>query len=151
MSYRWTETDLLKLSKRAIVDGVMRPNQVTASSTGPLAPSQKRPKYGNRRVTDAEGNVHDSSKEYRRWCELQLREKAGEISWLRRQVPFALVVNDIPICVYKLDFRYDCDGQTIYEDVKPDDPKFRKTAAYRMFHVKQKLMLACHGIQVREV
>src|SRR5688572_24888460 len=68
-------------------------------------PAPKRPKYGNRKVTDAEGNVHDSTKEYRRWLDLSALERAGNISQLRRQVTFPLVVPDkqgVPqlICTY---------------------------------------------------
>lgn len=112
-----------------------------------------RPKYGNRKVTDAEGNVHDSTKEFKRWQELQLRERAGEIRSLRRQVPFALVVGGVLVCTYVADFVYDeGEAKDIVEDTKPTgDPKYRKTEAYRMFRLKAKLMLGCHQIQIREV
>lgn len=109
-------------------------------------PPPKRPKYGNRKVTDATGAVHDSTKEYRRWCELQLREKAGEISQLRRQVPFALVVNGELIARYVADAVYVDGAATIVEDCK--SPQTRKLEAFRM---KVRLMQACHGLQVREV
>jgi hypothetical protein len=106
----------------------------------------KRPKYGNRKVTDAEGNVHDSTKEYRRWQQLQLRERAGEISRLRRQVPYALVVNSVLVCQYVADFDYIEGEARIVEDCKSEPT--RKLAAFR---IKSKLMQAIHGIQVREV
>jgi len=106
----------------------------------------KRPKYGNRKVTDANGDEHDSGKEYRNWCELQLREKAGEISQLRKQVPFACVVNGILICQYIADAVYVEGAATIVEDAK--SPKTRMLPAYRL---KVKLMQALHGIQIREV
>src|SRR5689334_15462951 len=80
----------------------------------------KRPKYGNRKVVDADGNTHDSSREYRNWCELELREKAGEISQLRRQVPFALVVNGILVCQYIADAVYVEGAATIVEDTKSE-------------------------------
>lgn len=106
----------------------------------------KRPKYGNRKVTDAAGNVHDSGKEYRRWCELQLREKAGEISQLRRQVPFALVVNGVLVCQYIADAVYVDGAATIVEDCK--SPPTRAKPEYR---IKLKLCQAIHGFQIKEI
>lgn len=111
---------------------------------------QKRPKYGNRKGVDGEGKVHDSTKEYRRWCELELRERAGEIQQLRHHVPFACVVEGEHICDYEADFVYREGAALIIEDVKPKDPKYRKTAAYRLFRVKQKLAQALHKFQIRE-
>jgi hypothetical protein len=111
-----------------------------------LVPAAKPSKYGNRKVADADGNVHDSGKEYRRWCDLQLREKACEISQLRRQVPYALVVNGVLVCQYIADAVYVEGAATIVEDCK--SPRTRLLAAFR---IKCKLMQAIHGIQVREV
>jgi hypothetical protein len=111
-----------------------------------LMPVEKRPKYGNRKVTDASGAVHDSSKEYRRWQVLELRERAGEIRSLRRQVPYALVVNGVLVCQYVADFDYIEGEARIVEDCKSEPT--RKLAAFR---IKAKLMAAIHGIQVREV
>ena len=49
-------------------------------------------KYGARKITDPiTGFVFDSKKEHRRWCELQLLERAGKISRLRRQVAYELI------------------------------------------------------------
>lgn len=47
-------------------------------------------KYHSRKIT-RDGEVFDSIKEYRRYCELKLLEKAGEIHDLERQVKFLLV------------------------------------------------------------
>lgn len=136
MAYRWTEDDLAKLK------------QAWAAPRMPadLVPKAKRPKYGNRKVVDATGAVHDSGKEYRNWCALELRQRAGEIRNLRRHVPYALVVNGILICSYEADAVYELGAATIVEDTKSEPT--RKTRDYR---IKRKLMLACHGIEVREV
>lgn len=49
-------------------------------------------KYGAKRVKDpVTGELFDSSKEYRRWCELKLLERAGKVSGLKRQVTFELI------------------------------------------------------------
>lgn len=130
MAYRWTEADLANVKRMPAA----------------LVPKAKPPKYGNRKVTDAEGNVHDSTKEFRRWQELELRERAGEISDLRRHVPYALVVNGILICSYEADAVYRDGAALIVEDTKSEPT--RKKREYR---IKVKLMAAIHGIQVREV
>ena len=52
--------------------------------------TRTRHKYRNKPVTDEEGIKHDSKKEYARWCELKLLQRAGEISHLERQKRFVL-------------------------------------------------------------
>lgn len=50
----------------------------------------KKSKYGNEPVT-IDGVRYDGKNEYRRWCFLQMIEKAGEISNLRYHVKFELI------------------------------------------------------------
>lgn len=119
-------------------------------------------KYGATKC-QVNGEVFDSKKEARRWQELRLLEKAGEISNLRRQVKYILIPsqkeatveirnNGTPKrtervvereCTYVADFVYEEDGKTIVEDTKG-----MKTEVYR---IKKKLMLYVHGIKIREV
>ena len=47
-------------------------------------------KYHARKIT-RDGETFDSQKEYRRWCELKLLERAGEIQGLRRQERIELI------------------------------------------------------------
>ena len=47
-------------------------------------------KYYSRKVTK-DGVTFDSVKEYRRFCELSLLERAGAIADLQRQVKFELI------------------------------------------------------------
>ena len=47
-------------------------------------------KYRSKKVTVG-GMTFDSKKEYKRWCELCLLQKAGKITGLERQVPFELI------------------------------------------------------------
>lgn len=57
------------------------------------APANKRRsynKYGNRKIT-RDGQTFDSLKEYRRYTELLLLERAGAIQGLERQVAFELI------------------------------------------------------------
>ena len=79
-----------------------------------------RSKYGNRKLVTAEGRF-DSIKEWNRWRELKLLERAGQISELRRQVSFELIPKQDGerACHYIADFVYlDDQGKTVVEDCK---------------------------------
>lgn len=91
----------------------------------------KRPKLGNRHVT-VDGEKFDSRLEAGRWQTLRLLERAGEISDLRRQVRFPLLVQGIEIGHYTADFVYlDRDGKRIIEDAKGFQTReFRRTAKH---------------------
>lgn len=101
-------------------------------------------KYGARKVTAPDGQKFDSHKEYTRWCELRLLQRAGRISDLQRQVKFELIPKQEgeQACTYVADFTYYQDGKLIVEDAKG-----YKTDAYR---IKRKLMLWVHGIKIKE-
>jgi hypothetical protein len=99
-----------------------------------------RAKFGNVK-TDG----FDSKKESRRHQELVMLERAGKISGLALQVPFACVVAGIHICDYVADFTYMEGERRVVEDVKSEAT--RKLPVYRL---KRKLVLACHGIQISE-
>lgn len=124
--------------------------------------SQKS-KYGSRKVT-VDGVTYDSMKEYRRFKELSLLERAGAIQNLQRQVKYVLIpaqrafTNEIDKkgnfkkgkllereCSYIADFVY-VDMQTGRLTV--EDTKGFRTKDYI---IKRKLMLWVYGIQVREV
>lgn len=106
-------------------------------------------KYGNRKIS-VNGFVFDSKREAKRFNELLLLLKAGEISNLQRQVKFELIpsqkingkVIERPVH-YIADFVYQEGVKTIVEDTKGF-----KTKDYI---IKRKLMLYKHGIQIREV
>jgi hypothetical protein len=110
-------------------------------------------KYKSRKVV-ADGMVFDSRKEYQRWCELSLLEKAGEIHNLQRQVKYVVIPaqkeNGKTVerqCSYIADFVYEKDGKTVVEDVKG----YKKGQAYAVFSIKRKLMLKEYGIRIVEV
>lgn len=49
-------------------------------------------KFGAKKIKDpATGYEFDSKKEFYRWCELRIMERAGKISDLQRQVKFELI------------------------------------------------------------
>lgn len=122
-------------------------------------------KYGNRKITDG-GDVFDSKKEHKRWQELQLLEKSGEISGLQRQVKYVLIPAQYEFTgefykrgpnkgkpkpgklierevAYIADFVYmDKNGTIVVEDCKG-----MRTKEYIL---KRKMMLAVHGIRIKE-
>lgn len=107
----------------------------------------------NSKKTVVDGQKFDSKKEARRYQELLLLEKAGEIKNLSRQVKFVLIPSQRDEngkvvereCSYKADFTYEEEGgiKTVVEDVK----------GYRTkeYIIKRKLMLYQFGIRIREV
>ena len=97
----------------------------------------KPSKYKNVRT-----NGFDSKKEFQRYQELVLLEKAGEIHALETQVGFPLRVNDVLIGNYIADFVYWENGEKVVEDCKGV-----KTPIYR---IKCKLMKAIYGIEIKE-
>ena len=103
-------------------------------------------KYGARKVTTPDGQKFDSQKEYHRWCELRLLERAGKINRLQRQVRFNLIPKQDgeAACTYVADFVYYDDNW----DLVVEDAKGYKTDVYK---IKKKLMLYFHGIRIQEV
>lgn len=124
----------------------------------------KKPKKGNKLhaekvdMTMPDGTLmhFDSKREARRYMDLWLMQRAGEISGLRTQVKYELIPKQVHKdgtkekgIEYVADFVYEQGGKTVVEDSKG----FRDTssAAYRLFVMKRKMMLYFHGITVREV
>ncbi len=102
-------------------------------------------KYGAKKVTAPDGSVFDSKREFRRWCELRLLERAGKISGLCRQVSYELIPKQEGerACNYIADFIYfDEQGKQVVEDCKG-----HRTEVYKL---KKKLMLWVHGIRIKE-
>jgi hypothetical protein len=116
-----------------------------AADGGDLVTRARRSKFGNRK-TEVDGFVFDSAKEARRYQELRLLEKAGEIRALELQPKFALRVGDRFIGSYVADFKY-------FERTKPsmipvyEDAKGFRTPLYRW---KKKHVEAQYGITIRE-
>ena len=107
-------------------------------------------KYGNKKI-EVDGELFDSKREAKRFSELVLLQKAGEIGHLTRQVAFVLIPNQYvgKKCVeravkYISDFTYFTkDGEYVVEDAKG-----MRTPAYI---IKRKLMLKVFGIRIKEV
>lgn len=78
----------------------------------------------------ADGITFDSQKELRRYNELKLLERAGEISDLEIQPEFRVAIAGQLFCRYTPDFIYKSGGKIIAEDVKSSGTA--KDAAYRL-------------------
>lgn len=109
--------------------------------------AHRHSKYNNVRFTDSEGSW-DSKKERKRWELLRLRESAGQIQNLRRQVPYELIPVSFkkhkrlrPI-TYVADFVYEEEGQTIVED--------SKGVRNKVYLLKKRLMWEKYGIDILE-
>lgn len=123
----------------------------------------KYQKYKNQKAT-VDGVFFDSKKEARRYAELKMLQKAGEIQNLELQKPFELIPAQYgsyarygkngkrlkdgkrcveKSCVYKADFVYTENGKLVVEDTKG-----MRTKDYI---IKRKLMLYVHGIRIKEV
>lgn len=123
-------------------------------------------KYNSRKI-ERDGMTFDSIKEYRRFCELSLLEKAGKVTDLQRQVKFVLIpsqrINGKVVeraCSYVADFVYQIPVHEQYDTVEGhpvfadgyetvvEDTKGFKTKDYI---IKRKLMLHVHGIRIHEI
>ena len=109
-----------------------------------------RNKFGNRKVTVGR-ETFDSRREYQRWCELKLLEKAGKIHDLFRQVKFELIPAQYEgkKCVeravnYYADFVYWEGEEMVVEDVKSEATRTPE------YIIKRKLMRQ-NGYVIREV
>lgn len=108
-------------------------------------------KYGNRKVKTEDGTF-DSVKEFSRWQELKLLQRAGEIYDLQRQVPFVLIPTqrDDRGKVIEREVKYIADFTYRNKDYRliVEDTKGMKTKEYI---IKRKLMLYRNGIRIQEV
>ena len=124
-------------------------------------PREKRTNKYHAKPTDVwmpDGTVRNfaSEKEAARFRELDLLQRAGQITGLRCQVPFELIPKQKRAdgnwehpCTYVADFVYRDGCKVVVEDVKGYDDS--KSAAYRLFVIKRKLMLMVHGITIKEI
>jgi len=106
-------------------------------------------KYHNKKVYG-----FDSKKEKRRFDELKILQRVGEISDLKTQVPFELIPTqkdkdgktlERPV-KYIADFTYaDKNGKFVVEDVKSPVTRTKD------YVIKRKLMLFIHQIRITEI
>lgn len=121
-------------------------------------------KYFNQKIT-VNGETFDSKKEYRRFCELKLLEKAGVIANLRRQITFELIPTiREPETIGKrggiikgkvIERGVDYIADFVYDDLTSGMPKtvVEDTKGFRTkdYIIKRKLMLWRYQIKINEV
>jgi hypothetical protein len=106
---------------------------------------ERRSKY-NATPTEVDGIRFASQAEARRYGELKLLERAGVIRDLVVHPAYDLVVGGMSVGAYVGDFAYR--EARPFSGLVVEDVKGVRTPVYRL---KRKLMLAVHGIDVREV
>ncbi len=133
----WTEQDLQRLLSDR---GKARQDAATP----------KPSKYRNVKVV-IDGERFDSKREAAYWSELKLREKAGEISGVLRQVAYPLYAPShestacVEVATYIADFAFfDHEGTRHLQDVKGG----KETA---MFTLKRKWLYLQSGIEIEVV
>jgi len=91
-----------------------------------------------------DGHDFPSLKEGKRYEELKLLQRAGEIQSLRLQEPYVLVEKSKygRAIKYYADFVYRQNGETVVEDTKGF-----KTPVYKL---KKRLMAEIYGIEIKE-
>lgn len=140
MTARWTQEDIDRLNAQRS----KLPAHVPVKS-----------KYRNVRIV-VDGDTFDSKREAQYWVELNLREKAGEITGLARQVHYDLkcpIDNilskelDAVVSQYIADFQFfDRSGKFHVQDVKGGQAT--KTSIYKL---KKKWLELQSGIVIEEV
>lgn len=118
-----------------------QPERLVAAENQPSKPR----KYRNNPV-EHQGMRFDSQKEFQRYLDLVVLERAGEIRNLFVHPKYEFWHNGIKIGSYKPDFTYTENGTLVVEDVKSEATK--KERSYR----RTKLMMkAFHGIEIKEI
>ena len=92
------------------------------------------------------GIVFASKKEMKRYAELRLLERAGEVQDLELQPEFRVSINGEHFCTYTADFSYIEKGQRVIEELKSTGTA--KDAAYRL---RKKAAELFYGIKVRVI
>ena len=119
-------------------------------------PSSRRSKFGAVK-TAVDGVVFDSKLEAKVWTELRLREMAGEIVDLRRQVRYPLMVNGQKVCDVVADFEYrerlgrHCTSGCPCFPTVTADAKSAHTRKLPTFRLKAKLFKAIYGREILEL
>lgn len=103
----------------------------------------KRSKHGNKPVITEEG-YFASQLEFGRWQDLKMYRDAGEITDLRRQVPYKIEHGGKLICTYIADAVYfdNSLGKEVIEDAKG-----HRTKIYRL---KKKMLSIICGLEITE-
>jgi Protein of unknown function (DUF1064) len=141
-----TEGDAMRLGRRR-TPSAQTAIDVALSDTR----SDKPSKYRNVRC-EIDGEKFDSKREAAHWQTLKIREQLGEITDIKRQVPFSLMCptpgDDEEVCRYFADFTYRdvVHGRPMQLHVV--DAKGKRTPMYQL---KKKWLKIQDGVTIEEV
>jgi len=95
------------------------------------------------RCDSKELDYFSSQAEAKRYNELALLQRCGEISQLEMQPVFEIKIDDIHITNYRADFSYIEDDEEVIEDVKG--------AQTEVFRLKKRMVEAAYGVKIRVI
>lgn len=93
-----------------------------------------------------DGVVFASKKELKRYAELRLLQRAGEVQDLELQPEFRVSINGQHYCTYTADFAYTEKGERVVEELKSTGTA--KDAAYRL---RKKAAELFYGIKIKVI
>lgn len=123
-------------------------NRRYALKSGKVVSKSKSPKFRNVKV-QIDGHKFDSFKEGEYYGSLKLKKQAGLIKDFKMQVKYDIVVNNIHIAKYFLDFLIENNnGSFEFIDIKGKDAKTNKFIKTSVFALKKRLVEAIYGIKI---
>ena len=143
MTLRLSEEEYAEfMARRGKKNNPSAPSGQLPLHRGTMEDGGKRTKYGNRRV-EIDGRKFDSKHEAEVYAELMLRQRAGELKLVLRQVPFELPGG----------IKYIADFVTMDHagNIEVIDAKSEITRKNRVYINKKKQMASEWGIEIREV
>ena len=115
---------------------------------GKVVNKTKSSKFNNVK-SEIDGHKFDSKKESEFYGSLKIKKQAGLIKDFKMQVPYEIIVNNIRIANYFLDFLVENNDGTIeYIDIKGKDKKTNKFIKTGVFALKKRLVEAIYGIKI---
>lgn len=115
---------------------------------GKVVNKTKSSKFNNVK-SEIDGHIFDSNKEAEFYGSLKLKKKAGLIKDFKIQVQYDILVNNIHIAYYYLDFQIENnDGSFEYIDIKGKDKKSNKFIKTGVFALKKRLVEAIYNIKI---
>ena len=109
-------------------------------------------KYHSKKIT-VDGETFDSKKEYNRYQELKLMEKAGLIRNIKRQKKYMLIPSQYGENGKVIEREVSYKADFVYFDIGLNKCVVEDTKGFRTkdYIIKRKLMLFVHGIRIVEV
>ena len=115
---------------------------------GKVLNKTKSSKFNNVK-SEIDGHTFDSIKDSEQYGSLKIKKNAGLIKDFQMQVQYDILVNNIHIAYYYLDFLIENnDGSFEYIDIKGKDKKSNKFIKTGVFALKKRLVEAIYHIKI---